>query len=181
VSGSLGKRYARALLALARTEGTLESTGEDLRRAASSFEDPRLRAVVLSPAIAAAARLRIIKQVVATLGLSPIVGNLTCLLAERDRLQVLSDVARWYERYVDDALGRARVQIRSAAPLAPAEKAEIIDLARRVTARREVIAGTEVDPELLGGVVLDAGGTVYDGSVRAQLERLGKRMTERDA
>jgi len=180
VSGSLGKRYARALVDLARSADTLEATGEDLGRAAATFEEPRLRAVILSPAIARTVRLRVVKQVVLALGLSSTVGNFTCLLAERDRVRVLGDVARWYERFVDEALGRARVHIRSAAPLGPAEKAEVVELARRVTGRHEVIAGTEVDPELVGGVVLDAGGMVYDGSVRTQLERLGKAMTERD-
>jgi len=85
--GSLGKRYARALLSLAREDGTLEATGEDVVRAAATFDEPRLRAVVLSPAIAAAARLRITRQVVTALGLSRNVGNLVDLLAEPDRFK----------------------------------------------------------------------------------------------
>ena len=55
---------------------------------------------------------------------------------------------------------------------------ELVELVRRLTGRREVLATTEVDPELLGGVVLDIDGTVYDGSLRAQLVRLGKQMAE---
>jgi F-type H+-transporting ATPase subunit delta len=68
--------------------------------------------------------------------------------------------------------------MRSAAPLSIAEKNELVELARRLSGRREILTTTEVDPELLGGVVLDLGGTVYDGSVKTQLARLTKEMAE---
>jgi F0F1-type ATP synthase delta subunit len=54
----------------------------------------------------------------------------------------------------------------------------VVELARRLTGRREVLPTTEVDPELLGGVTLDIGGTVYDGSLKTQLARLTKDMAE---
>ena len=68
--------------------------------------------------------------------------------------------------------------IRSATSLSAAEKNDLVELARHLTGRREVLAATEVDPELLGGVVLDIDGTMYDGSLRAQLARLSKQMAE---
>jgi F-type H+-transporting ATPase subunit delta len=177
VTGSLGKRYARGLLGLTRA-GSVDAAGADLARAAAAFEEPRLRAVIMSPAIQSGVRRQVVKEVVAALGPVPVVGNLVNLLADRDRLPLLSDVARWYDTLVDQAMGRARVQIRTAAPLSASEKSEVLELARRLTGRREVIATTDVDPELLGGVVLDAEGTVYDGSIRTQLARLSKEMAE---
>ena len=122
--------------------------------------------------------MRITRAVIAALGLSKNVANLIALLAERDRLTLLPDVARWYETLLDARIGRARVSIRSAMPLSAGEKNDLVELARRLTGRREVVAATDVDPELLGGVVIDAGGTVYDGSIKAQLERLSKEMAE---
>ncbi len=178
MTGRLAKRYARALLELARENGTLEPCGEELVRAVAAFEEPRLRLLVLSPAIDTDARVRTVKAVVSALGLSKIVGNLIALLADRDRLAILPDVARWYEGFIDEELGRARITIRSAAPLSLGEKNELIELARHLTGRREIITTMEADQELLGGVVLDLGGTVYDGSVRAQLARLTKEMAE---
>jgi F-type H+-transporting ATPase subunit delta len=178
VTGRLGRRYARALYELAQEAGSLEAMGEDLGRAVAAFEDPRLRTLCMSPALGRAVRVRNTREVVTALGLSPMVGNLVCLLAGRDRLGVLTDAARWYEAMLDDALGRVRVVIRSAAPLAPAQKDVVVALARRLTGRREVVSTTEVAPELLGGVILDIDGTVYDGSLRAQLVRLSKEMAE---
>jgi len=178
MTGRLAKRYARALFDLARADGTLEATAEELGRAVAAFEEPRLQPLLLSPAIDAGIRLRTCQRVVAALKLSRIVGNTMLLLAERDRLPLLPDLARWFEALLDDAVGRARINIRSAAPLTPAERSELTELARRLTRRGEVVATSDVDADLLGGVVLDVGGTVYDGSVRTKLDRLSKEMAE---
>ena len=178
MTGRLAKRYARAVFELARDEGTLEALGEELGRGVATFEDPRVGLLLLSPVIDAGVRLRTTKEVAAALGLSPIVANLIALLAERNRLPILPNVARWYEDMLDTELGRVRVTISSAAPLGTAEKNELVELARCLTARREVLASIEVDPDLLGGVVLDTSGTVYDGSLKAQLARLRKEMAE---
>jgi len=178
VTGRLAKRYARAVLELAREDASLEPTGEELNRAAATFEEPRLSPLVLSPAIEAGARIRTAKAVAEALGLSPTVRNLVGLLAERGRLALLSDIARWYESLLDDALGRARVTIRSAAALNASEKNELVELARRLTGRQKVLATSELDSELIGGVVLDTGGTVYDGSLKTQLARLTKEMAQ---
>jgi len=178
MSGRLAKRYARALLDLAREADALEPWGAELTRAAAAFSEPRLQPILLSPAIDGAVRRRTARAVADALALPTAVRNLIHVLAEGDRLAVLPDIARWYEQLLDDAVGRARVTIRSAVALAAPEKTGLIELARRLTKSREVLATSEVDPELLGGVVLDAGGTVYDGSVRSQLARLGKEMAE---
>lgn len=176
MSGGLGRRYARALLALAQADGTAATAGDELARIAATFEHSLLRAVVLSPAIDATSRRKIVTDVVAAVGVSKLVANLVGLLADRGRLPFLPDVARSYERLLDQRLGRARVRIASAVALSAAEKTELNALARRLTGCTEVLVTTDVDGELLGGVVVDAGGTVYDGSVRTQLVRLSKEM-----
>lgn len=175
MTGGLGKRYARALFDLARADGKLDAFGEEIGRAATTFAEPRLRAVVLNPGINATARQGIVRDVVAALGVSTNVGNLVRLLADRDRLALLSDVAAAYEAMVDEALDRRRVRMRSAMPLTSTEKAELTELARKLVGG-EVLVTTEVDPELIGGVELDVGGTVYDGSVRTQLARMSSEM-----
>jgi F-type H+-transporting ATPase subunit delta len=175
VTGSLSRRYARALLGLVHERNALDEVGDELARTVGTFDEPRLRAVVLNPGIDAGARRRIVKNVVAALGVSEVVANLVRLLADRDRLPLLPDLLRAYEALVDRSLGRTRVRVRSATALGASEKTTMTDLARRLVGG-DVLVSTEVDPELLGGVVLDAGGTVYDGSVRTQLARLGKQI-----
>jgi len=178
MNSRLAKRYARAIVELAREAKALEPWGNHLERAAAAFSEPRLQPILLSPAIDREARRRTARAVVDALSLPRMVRNLILLLADRDRLGLLADVSRWYEQLLDDIVGRSRVTIRSAVALAAPEKTTLVELAKRLTRSREVVANAEVDPELLGGVVLDVGGTVYDGSVRSQVARLGKEMAE---
>jgi F-type H+-transporting ATPase subunit delta len=178
VTSRLGRRYARALLELAREEGSPQAFGDELGRAVTVFEEPRLRPLCLSPALERAARIRNTREVVGALRLSRTVANLVKLLSERDRLALLPDIARCYETLLDAEVGRVRVTIRSAAPLAAGQRSAVVDMARRLTGKREVLANMAVEPELLGGVVLEAAGTVYDGSLRAHMSRLGKEMAK---
>lgn len=176
MTGGLARRYARALLELARESGALATAGEELAAVAAAFDDPRLRAVVLNPAVDAGARRKVVRGMVGALGVSPWVGNLVRLLADRDRLMLLPQVAQAYDALVDAEVGRTRVRIRAAAPLGAAEKAELADLAKQLVGAQEVLVTTEVDAELIGGVILDTDGTVWDGSVRTQLARMSKEM-----
>jgi F-type H+-transporting ATPase subunit delta len=175
VTGSLGRRYARALLALARDERRLEEAGAELAAATAAFDDERLREVVLNPGIAASVRRDLTGRVVGALRLSKTTGNLIRLLAARDRLAFLSDVSRAYQDLLDRELGRVRVVIRSAQPLSEDDRQRLEELAKGL-ARKDVLVSTEVVPELLGGVTLDVGGMVYDGSVQTQLVRVSRAM-----
>jgi len=175
VTGSLGRRYARALLLLARDEGRLEETGEEIATVATAFEDASLRAVVLNPGVQASVRQDVTGRIVTGLRLSKTTGNLVRLLAQRDRLAALSDVSRAYQALLDRELGRTRVAIRSAKPLSDDDRDRLVQLARGL-AKQDVLVDTEVVPELLGGVTLDVGGVVYDGSVQTQLVRVSNAM-----
>jgi F-type H+-transporting ATPase subunit delta len=176
VSGGVGRRYARALAGLARESGSLARVGDELDRMATTLDEPDIRRTLLSPVLPPEGRRAIVDAAVVQLGASTIVGNLVRVLAERGRLQHLPDVARAYQAMVDRELRRARITIRSATALTGEQRRSLEELARRLTGGKELIVSTEVDPGLVGGVVLDAAGTVYDGSVKTQLERLAKSV-----
>jgi F-type H+-transporting ATPase subunit delta len=178
VTGSLARRYARALLDLAREQQALERFGDDLSRAPGEFAQDDLRRVALNPAIDAGKRRALVRDVVASLGLDPLVGNLIRVLADHDRLGIIGDVARAYDALVDRELDRTRVRITSATPLSDAEETELGALARGIVGHGDVLVSSTVDPALVGGVVLGIGGTVYDGSLRTQLARLSHEMAD---
>jgi F-type H+-transporting ATPase subunit delta len=178
VTGSLARRYARALLDLAREQQALDRFGTDLERAANELGQEDIRRVILSPAIDAAKRQALVGDVVASLGISPLVANLVRLLADHDRLGILGDVARAYDALVDRELDRTRVRITSATPLSDADETELGALARGIIGHGDVIVSTTVDPSLVGGVVLGIEGTIYDGSIRTQLARLSHEMAD---
>lgn len=172
----LGRRYARALLALAREEDRLEDTGADLARVAAAFADAGLQNVLENPAVGAATRDRLADRIATAVGVSKTVTNMIRLLARRDRLGIVGDVDRAYRALLDRELGRTRVVIRSAAELSPPEVDRLAELARRL-ASQDVVVASEVDPDLIGGAVLDVGGVVYDGSIKTQLTRMAHAMT----
>jgi F-type H+-transporting ATPase subunit delta len=177
VTGSLGKRYARALLPLAKEAGSLEEAGAELHVLARVFAEPRLAAIIVNPTLGAPARRDLTEGVLAAAKTSKLVANLVRLLVRNDRLMHLPDIARAYDALLDRELGRVRVGVRSVATLSDAVQEQLVALARRL-AGKNVLVSSEIDPELLGGVVLDVGGTVYDGSVRTRLARMSRTMAE---
>ena len=175
MTGSLGRRYARALLSLARQENRLDEVGAELHGAALAFGDPQVESIVLNPGVPSADRTALVAKILDALKTSQIVTNLVRLLASRDRLVFIGDVHRAYDALVDRELGRVRVVIRSAVELDKADESQLIDLARGL-AGKDVLVSTEVDANLIGGVTLDVGGVVYDGSVKTRLENMTKAM-----
>jgi F-type H+-transporting ATPase subunit delta len=177
MTGSLGRRYARALLSLAKETGRLDETGDELRTIATVFAEPRLATIVANPILGATGRRAIADRVLAAAKPAVNVANLVRLLAQRERLALLPEVVRAYDALLDRELGRVRVGIRTAAPLSDEMEREIVALARRL-AGKDVVVSTGVAPDLVSGVVLDVGGTVYDGSVSTRLVRMSRSMAE---
>ncbi len=177
---AVGRRYAKALFALAREQGVMEAVGEELAIVGDRLGAPELRAVLTSPLLPSARRQAILQELAARLGGSPLVARFLQVIAERGRLPELPSIADHYRRLEDEALHRTRICIRSAAPLDPRQRERLVQafaasLGKRVVAREEVV------PELLAGVVVEAEGKVYDGSLRAQLDRLAEKIARPQA
>jgi F-type H+-transporting ATPase subunit delta len=110
--------------------------------------------------------------------LSPVLGKLLVLLAERDRLLLLPDLVVAYRERLADHQNVVRANVTTAAPLAPERVEQIRHSLSRATGRA-VTLETQVDPALIGGLVARVGGTVYDASVMTQLERMRQRLADR--
>lgn len=175
-SRGVAKRYARALHALASSDGNAETVAEALGQVATVLAAPSVAGIVRNPAIGSDGRRAVVRSLIEQLGLPKLVGNCLYILAERQRLEIVDDLWQAFVQLVDEAVGRGRVVIRSAAPLAESHAEQILEVLRRVTGKKELIPVLEVDPDLLGGVVCEAEGVVYDGSIRTQVNQLAQRM-----
>jgi F-type H+-transporting ATPase subunit delta len=102
---------------------------------------------------------------------------LLVLLAERDRLELLPDLADVYRERVMEHLKVLDAEVTTAGPLGAEEAAR---LQQRLTAStgRTVTMKTRVDPSIIGGIITRIGSTVYDGSVASQLAALHQRLSE---
>jgi F-type H+-transporting ATPase subunit delta len=172
---AVGRRYAKALFELGREAGEFEAVGRDLRGVAQAFDDPAVARMVGLATLDGRARRAMVSQVSARLGLSRLLGNFLGVLAANNRLQELGTIEREYQRLEDRALGRVRARVRSARPLSDESWQRINEVFERQSGK-QVIAEVGVDPELLGGVVVEVAGRVFDGSLRTRLERLERSL-----
>lgn len=176
----VARRYARALFELAQEQGTIEAVGRELLAASAELEIPELAEVIGSPRLSTERRHTLIDSVAQQLSLSSLVATFLLLLSDKHRLPEIGAIARQYQQLEDDALGRVRMTVRSAVPLTQAQIDEISAVFGKQL-QRTVIARAEVDPNLLGGIVVETEGKVYDGSVRSNLERLAQHMAHPDS
>lgn len=169
------KRYAKALLSLATAQGTREQVGTALSELTAVLADPTIERVIALPTLPVKARKEIVEHLVTTMSLDPLVGNFLRVLADNDRLTVLANIDRAYQLLLERALGRVRAKIQSAATLSAEELSTIVEAFSRLT-NMTVVPTVEVKPELLGGVVVEIAGQVYDASLKTQLRRLGDTL-----
>ena len=177
MTGSIAKRYARALASVASEQNTLEDVEAQLDKTAAWLADPELSAALASPALDSEARQGLIAKITESLELSELAKNFLDLLARSQRLDHFAGIVRAYRSIVDDQLGRMRGTIHTATPL---EDAAVQNLAAAFekTHGKKVLLDVEIDAALIGGISVEIGGRVYDGSVRTQLRQLRKKMTQ---
>jgi F-type H+-transporting ATPase subunit delta len=176
MTGAAPRRYAKALFALAKDAGVLQPTAAELGRLAGVASDPTVGAVLGSPLLSAPRRAQLLALLARELRLSDLTTRFVNLLGEHSRLRALPAIYDYYERLLDADLGRVRLTIRTARALEATQQQSMIAAFASLT-QREVIPTLLIDPELLGGVVVEVEGKVYDGSVRNQLERIAKELT----
>jgi F-type H+-transporting ATPase subunit delta len=99
------------------------------------------------------------------------------MLAERDRLMLLPDIARIYGGRLMDHRHVIRGDVTTAMPLAPERVVALAQSLERATGRK-IVLESRVDPSIIGGVVTRLGSTVYDGSVTTQLEKMKQTLIE---
>lgn len=175
-SGSVARRYARALMDLGVADGQFEAYSDELGRLEAAFAaSAELRDVWLNPAHGKDRRLAAVAGLTGPLKLSASVGNLLRLLVERQRIVDLSNIARAYRELVDEKAGRVRATVTSAAPLSADLTAKLGAALAGMTKKR-IVLDTKVDPSLIGGVTAQVGSTVLDGSLKTQLEQLRESL-----
>jgi F-type H+-transporting ATPase subunit delta len=178
ITGSIARRYAKALFGLASERGRIEPWSQTLDALkAAVAASPELREVLANPVYSKEQRRAIAAKLAAALGLEEEPANLLSLLAERNRLGYLDAIVDTFRALADEKLGRLRARVVSAVPLEGGAVEGIAARLAQVT-KAEVLIDRVVDPALLGGVVAQVGSMVYDGSVRTQLEDLRRTLKQ---
>ncbi len=171
---STARRYAEAALEIADRDGSIEAWRTALQAATDALGGDDIARVLANPALPFEGRRAIVERVLGDTVTGP-PRNLVLLLVRRGKSELLPAVAREFLRLYERRAGIVEATVTSAAPLADAE----------LSALRERLAGIaggrleltlQVDPTILGGVMVRLGDRLIDGSVRGRLERLRTRL-----
>lgn len=171
-------RYAKALLDLARDQNLMEPIGTELTKVAEVLTEPTLAKTLSLPNLSPKIRKDIVEQLITAFSPPALLSNFLRILAENDRLKNFPDIERAYQQLLEQQLGRVRARIRVAMPISDGELQSLVDAFSRLT-QKIVVPEVEIDPELLGGVVVELAGKVYDASLKTQLQRIGESLTQR--
>jgi len=166
--------YAEALFGAAKDAGRLAPVHEALSDfAAAETESPELRAVLRNPQLEPGAKASILADLAGDE--EPLFANFLQVVAEKGRAGELEEIAKEFERLMAREERRLTVELTTARELTDAESEAILKQIEDA-AGRKVEATQKVDPDLVGGIVLQAGSLRVDASVRGRLERLRSEL-----
>jgi F-type H+-transporting ATPase subunit delta len=176
---AVASRYARALVDVVlgpKSKVDSDRVRQDLR----SFEQAMANSLELGNALASPAVKRPRKRSVVTrlakaLELSQVAQNFLLVLVDHRRTSELSDIILAFERIVDERLGRVQADVVSARELKEPQQAALVRQLEAMSGKK-VRLNLSVDGDLVGGVIVRLGSTVYDGSVRGQLDSLSRQL-----
>lgn len=175
----VANRYARALAQVVAATGEYRRVLQELEDFRVTYrQSAELREICESPAVPIAAKTKVLEAIVSRLGAAPVTLNFLRVLLAHYRLPLLEEVITAFRKIAYDRLGIAQIQISSAADLSPAE-AELLRARFQELTRKQAELKFRVERRLIGGIVAQIGSTVYDGSVRGQLERIRERLAAR--
>jgi F-type H+-transporting ATPase subunit delta len=169
-------RYARALLDVSLAEADPVAVEQQLAAAAELIKGHAgLWKVMTNPAVPAPKKRAIVDTLLLQLEVSPVVRKTLQMLASRDRVALLPDIVEAYSGKLMDHQKVVRASVTSAAPL-PADRVKQLQQELAAITGRRVVMSSAIDPAILGGLVTRIGSTVYDGSVKRQLEKIREKL-----
>jgi F-type H+-transporting ATPase subunit delta len=176
---AVATRYANALADVI-TAPKAPARPEALLAELRSFEavmkgSSELHNALITPAVPGSRKRAVVAKIGALLKMSPVARNFLFVLVDHRRISDLSDVLESLDVVLDERLGFARAKVLAARELTETQRAALGAELERISGKR-IRAQYAVDPSLIGGVVARIGSTVYDGSVRGQLNSLGRRL-----
>lgn len=177
-SGSvkLARRYARALALLCDERADGVQVRADLEFVVGVLKNvPDAMAQLENPTVDMAPRVQLLTAILDQGKVQGTARNFALLMLEKGRIGALPGALTEFVALEDARSGRAEAQVTSATPLTEADQARIAAAVKRLVGK-EIHMTTQVDPDLIGGLVVSVGNTVWDSSVRNHLNRLKNQL-----
>jgi len=172
---TVARNYAEALFDLARREGQLEEYGAAMESVARVFaENPDAKLFLETPRIDAKDKKRVLKEVFGD-AVPRHVLNFLRVTVDKRRQRLLGEITSAYHDLLDRHLGRTHVEVTVARPYGEQDVEELTGMLSAML-DTQAVPHVRVKPEILGGIVLRAGDTVYDGSLRRRLSGMRRSL-----
>jgi F-type H+-transporting ATPase subunit delta len=174
---SSAPRYARAFAEVAEAAKLDAGAAQQQMRdfAQTLADSSELREILENPSIEMPAKLKVLDAMAGRMAMFPQVRNFIAVILEHHRLTELEEILIEYKQLVDEHAGATEARITTAHPLNAEGRAQLEAQIAKLTGER-VSARYAQDATLLGGAVVVIGSTVYDGSLRAQLQQLKQKL-----
>ena len=177
IEKTLAKRYAAALLRTTDQEGTTEETESMLLALKDAFlSDKGFRAILSQPRIPKSVKKSILRRAFEGRTKPSFVDFLT-LLVDKNRQDIIPDIADMFDRLADASKGIVRVKVKSWKPLSAAHQASLQSKLERMVGKK-IDLEAKADPALKGGMLVMVGDTIIDGSVAYRLKQVGEKFRE---
>ena len=169
---AISKRYARALVGIGAEQQTVELYGEELGKVKAAFSAEKvLRLLLESPTFPMEKKSAILGDLIGYLQLSDGMKDFLGLLLEKDRLQYLTQIDNDFRKLADEMSGVLRATVHSATELAKGQLDAIRQSLEKQTGKKVELT-FDLKPELIGGIQVEIGGKLFDGSLTTQLKRI---------
>jgi F-type H+-transporting ATPase subunit delta len=173
---TVARRYATALADVVMKSGETEIVKSELK----SWEDlirsnAGLQSAFANPAIAHLSKEKVLEDLLAKTKPSKTTANFLRILLKNSRLTELHEINEKFASVLDERSNIVSAEVTSARPLSEAEKADFQANLAKLTGKK-VNLNFDIDENIIGGVVTRVGSTVYDGSVKTQLENLKQQL-----
>jgi len=176
IQASLSGRYALALFELAREQKQLESIAASLAAVRAALkESDDFRELTTSPLIGREEAMRAIAAAAEAMRLDPLTTRFLGVLAQNRRLRQLGNVIRAFNTLAARHRGEITAEVTSAHPLDDGQ-VDAIKQNLRTRMGRDIAVEMNVDPAILGGLVVKIGSQMIDGSIRTKLNNLASAM-----
>lgn len=176
VALSIADPYAQALMSLARDQNLIDRFGEDTQATLDVMSSsPELQQFLANPILSAESKKAVLQQVVGE-AVHPTFINFLKLVVDKGRVIFLETVLKQYQSLLRQLRKTVLAEVTSAVELSEDQQNRVRDRVKNMTSAEQVDLETNIDPDLLGGVIIKVGSQIVDASLRGQLRRLGMKL-----
>ncbi|MDI6788069.1 MAG: ATP synthase F1 subunit delta [Planctomycetota bacterium] len=178
ISKTIAARYVRAMMNTVPTN-MINKIGQDLKTILDIYStNPNFANLLETPLIPQHTKKEIVVRILDRYKIEPALIRFMELLVSKKRTDLLADIAEVYSILADEALGVIRAKIKTALPLTETQLQDIKQKLIAVT-RKDVTLNIENTPSILGGIAVQIGDRVFDGSVQGKLKDLKEKLLEK--